>query len=95
MRGRPPKFDPDKASRDALVAMKTNYDQFLTNIKKGIDSEATGSDRLNEMKAIIYATEQLPELIRRINSMQKMIVEKDYDTSKDVRVGDSENLMDR
>jgi hypothetical protein len=47
------------------------------------------------MKAIIYATEQLPELIRRINSMQKMIVEKDYDTSRDVREGDSENLMDR
>jgi hypothetical protein len=93
--GRPRKdvFIPESATKDALRASRSMYDAFLANISKGIDEDATGSDRLNELKAISYAVNELPNLIKGINTLQKMIEQKDYDKERDIVEGESEKFM--
>ena len=87
------KFNPDKATDDALKVSKAAYASLIANLEKGVDKDSTGSDRLNEMKAIQFGIGLLPDLIRKTKTLQDMKDKKDYDTDKDIDTGDSEQYM--
>lgn len=72
------KFKADKATADAKAAAIIAYENILNNIKKGIDKDATGSDRLNELKCLQFGTSLLPDIIKNIAELDRMIAENDF-----------------
>lgn len=94
--GRPKKFDPDQATRDAKQAALTAYESVLNNIKQGIDKDATGSDRVNEIKAVMVGTASLKDLIKEVAELDRMIEEQDFAKKEGESDWDStaENFID-
>lgn len=94
--GRPRKtidWNPKESTKNALDAATATYKAYLENIKMGVDKEATGSDRLNELKALDFAVDRLPALIKRITELQAMYDKEDFGQEKDIISGRTEELM--
>lgn len=72
------RFDPEKEAKLAMKTVQKIYDDIKSNIEKGIDKDATGSDRLNEMKSLMFGASQLKELIKQQAALQEMINKGDY-----------------
>lgn len=88
------KVDSIAQTMDAIEAAKISYNNILENVKKGIDKEATGSDRINEMKAIMFGNESMPNLIRLIAKLQDMIDKNDFIQQDQAWVSDTENFVE-
>ena len=88
------KFNPEKEAKLAMQTIQKIYDDIKSNIEKGIDKEATGSDRLNEMKSLMFGAAQLKELIKQQASLQEMIDKVEYVDKEPEWKGETEKFID-
>jgi hypothetical protein len=75
-------FDPKERTDRIIQLCQDSYDRIYKDVERGIDEEATGSDRRNEITAIKDGIEALDYLVAKIASLQSKIDRESFTGEK-------------